>query len=603
MAAPTKLRKRDEKRNPTDTLEKDEVELRLEKALFGDNAGFLSSLAAAKPRQEEGALVPAYDESDDEDARLEDEQDDLNDVADEDLFFLDAGTGELPISVAKELEHTEPLHASPHVQPTWYDSDDDRITVSLASNTRLRKLRDTEADDVVSGREYIRRLRRQYESLHPTPDWVKYARKKRKLSTQDDEDKDTDSDVSMDEGGDSLPSARPLSELLRSVGSLTSAANKLSQDRQGSRKLRPEIISIQRRKDVAASGPSSIDSLHFHPYYPLLLAAGPSSTATIYHISPHPPNPNPILTSLHIKGNPLHTAAFCRPSTSAAAVPDTEHDQTRIFLSSRRRYFHTWSLSTGVVKKVTRALYGDTRKEQKTMESFKISPCGRYMGLVGSSRKGGGSINVLSTETMQWVCSCRVDSRGGIADFAWWSNGNGFAVVGKNGEVSEYDIDSRRVVARWIAEGAVDTTVIALSGQTSGRECRGGSRWVAIGSSSGVVDLYDRRGWTTETETGEAGGVAVPADERPKAARVLDQLVTPISHLVFSDDSQMLVMGSRLKKNAFRLVHLPSCTVYRNWPTEKTLLGRVSAVALSPGRKYLAVGNDQGRIKLWEINE
>jgi len=85
MAAPTKLRKRDEKRNPTDTLEKDEVELRLEKALFGDNAGFLSSLAAAKPRQEEGALVPAYDESDDEDARLEDEQDDLNDVADEDV--------------------------------------------------------------------------------------------------------------------------------------------------------------------------------------------------------------------------------------------------------------------------------------------------------------------------------------------------------------------------------------------------------------------------------------------------------------------------------------------------------------------------------------
>lgn len=427
---------------------------------------------------------------------------------------------------------------------------------------------------------------------------MKYARKKRKLSAQDEEDKGTDSDVSMDEREDSLPSAQPLSELLRSAGSLTSSAQQPSQDRRGPRKLRSEVIDIQRTKDVAASGPSSIDSLHFHPYYPLLLAAGPSSTATVYHVSPHPPNPNPILTSLHLKGTPIHTAAFCRPSSSTS-VAHAEHDQTHILLSSRRRYFHSWSLSTGVVRKVTRALYGDTRKEQRTMESFKVSPCSRYMGLVGSSRKGGGSINVLSTETMQWVCSCRVDSRGGVADFAWWRNGDGFVVVGKNGEVSEYDIDSRRVVARWTDEGAVGITVIALSGESSGQACRGGSRWVAIGSSSGVVNVYDRRGWSI----GAGDGAVTLADERPKPARVLEQLVTPISHLEFSEDSQMLVMGSRWKKGALRLVHLSSCTVYRNWPTDKTPLGRVSAVALSPDGRYLAVGNDQGKIKLWEISE
>ncbi|KAJ9640769.1 U3 snoRNP protein [Knufia peltigerae] len=603
MVAPTNAKKADDRRNQTDALEKDEVELRLEKALFGDDAGFLNSLAGRKPQQAEGALTRVYGSSDLEIPRLEDQQDNLSEVADEDLFFLDAGTGELPIPVSKDLEHTEPLHSSSHAQPTWYDSDDDRITVSLASNTRLRKLRDTESDDVVSGRQYIQRLRRQYESLHPTPDWVKYARKKRKLSAQDDGDKDTDSDVSMDEGSDSLPSAQPLSELLRSAGSLTSTARQPSQEHKGPRKLRPEVIDIQRTKDVAASGPSSIDSLQFHPYYPLLIAAGPSSMATIYHVSPHPPNPNPILTSLHLKGTPIHTAAFCRPS-STTAVTDAEHDQTHIFLSSRRRYFHSWSLSTGVVKKVTRALYGDTRKEQRTMESFKVSPCGRYIGLVGSSRKGGGSINVLSTETMQWVCSCRVDSRGGVADFAWWRNGNGFAVVGKNGEVSEYDIDSRRVVARWIDEGAVGITVIALGGAPSpGQACRGGSLWVAVGSSSGVVNLYDRRGWSTEAAEGAATTNPPGTDERPKPARVLEQLVTPISHIEFSEDGQMLVMGSRWKKGALRLVHLPSCTVYRNWPTDKTPLGRVSAVALSPDGRYLAVGNDQGKIKLWEISE
>lgn len=420
-----------------------------------------------------------------------------------------------------------------------------------------------------------------------------YARKRRRLSPQrDEQEADSDSDVSM-EDGDSLVSAQPLAELLRTAGSLTRTDTNGAK-RTGPRKLRSEVIDIQRTKDVAGAGPSSVDVLQFHPYYPLLLSAGPSSTVTIYHISPQPPNPNPILTSLHLKGTPLHTAAFCKPS-GESQDNDHDHDQTRIFMSSRRRYFHSWSLSTGVVTKVTRALYGQARKDQRSMESFKISPCGRYMGLIGSSRKGGGNVHVLSTESMQWICSCRVDSGGGVADFAWWRDGNGFAVMGKNGEVSEYDMDSRRVVARWIDEGAVGTTVIALGGDI-GQGSRGGDRWVAVGSSSGVVNLYDRRGWTARA--GEDAGL----EERPKPTRVLDQLVTPISHLEFSDDGQMMVMSSRWKKNALRLVHLPSCTVYKNWPTEKTPLGRISAVALSPDGSYLAIGNDQGKIKLWEIS-
>lgn len=520
------------------------------------------------------------------------------------LFFFDAGTGELPASISKDLERGEQPHTSPGTEPAWYDSDDDRITVSMATNTRLRKLRDTEDDDIVTGREYIQRLRQQYERLHPTPEWVTHARKRRKLSHHseghDDEQSDSEEDSAVE--GESLLMAQPLEELLRTAGSLTRTDTK-SSGKHGARKLRPEIIDIQRCKDVAGSGPSSLDTLHFHPYYPLLLAAGPSSTVTLYHISPQPPNPNPILTSLHLKSTPLHTAAFCRP---ASQQQESEtRDQTQVFLSSRRRYFHTWSLATGVVKKVTRALYGaEARKEQRTMESFKISPCGRYMGLVGSSRKGGGSVNVLATDTMQWLCSCRIDSGGGVADFAWWRDGNGFVVAGKNGEVSEYDMATRRVVSRWIDEGAVGTTVIALGGDLGdGGGARGRSRWVAVGSSSGIVNIYDRQGWSARTDQDDDEKARNRKDERPKPARVLDQLTTPISCLEFSADGQMLVVASRWKKNALRLVHLPSCTLYRNWPTEKTPLGRITAVALSPDGGYLAVSNEQGKIRLWEVRE
>ncbi|KAL2392383.1 U3 small nucleolar RNA-associated protein 18 [Exophiala dermatitidis] len=593
MAHPTRLRGDKSKPAQHDAFEKDEVELRLEKAVFGDDAGFLQSLQRHDSAANKALTRLDERESEPEDSEdIEDGDDRLSDVADEDLFFLDAGTGNLPTAVTQELERKETAHDVTQHTPSWFDSDDDRMTVSLASNPRLRKLRNTLEDDVISGREYIQRLRRQYELLHPTPDWVRYARKKRRLSSQDKEDENTDTDVSM-EDSESLPSAQPLSELLRSAGSLTRSDPKPAGSK-GDRKLRPEVIDIQRCKDVAGSGPSSVDTLQFHPYYPLLLSAGPSSTVILYHISPQPPNPNPVLTSLHLKGTPLHTAAFCRPHSDRHVPDDGEvQDQTRIFLSSRRRYFHVWSLATGVVTKVTRALNGEARKDQRTMESFKLSPCGRYMGLIGSSKKGGGSINVLSTESLQWIASCRIDSRGGVADFAWWRDGNGFAVVGKNGEVSEYDMEARRVVHRWTDEGAVGTTVIALGGH-AGQGEQGRSRWVAIGSSSGIVNVYDRRGWFTDKTI---------TATNPTPARAFDQLTTPISHLEFSEDGQMLVMSSRWKKNALRLVHLPSCTLYRNWPTDKTPLGRISAVALSPDGSYLAVGNEQGKIRLWEVRE
>jgi U3 small nucleolar RNA-associated protein 18 len=43
----------------------------------------------------------------------------------------------------------------------WEDSDDERIMISLASATRLRKLRKTEEENLINGKEYIWRLRRQ----------------------------------------------------------------------------------------------------------------------------------------------------------------------------------------------------------------------------------------------------------------------------------------------------------------------------------------------------------------------------------------------------------------------------------------------------------
>ena len=198
------------------------------------------------------------------------------------------------------------------------------------------------------------------------------------------------------------------------------------------------------------------------------------------------------------------------------------------------------------------------------MERFKLSPCARYMALVGSSRKGGGLLNILDATTAQWIAQVRVDGRGGLADFAWWSDGEGLTVASKNGEVSEWDGRLRRVVARWMDAGAVGTTVLSLGGR-SGRTQLGGDRWVAVGSSSGVVNVYDRREWAVgfanASESGKKDGDAAAAaaaaqggiPRKPAPTRAFDQLTTPTSHLVFAPDGQMLVMASRWKRDALKL--------------------------------------------------
>jgi len=284
-----------------------------------------------------------------------------------------------------------------------------------------------------------------------------------------------------------------------------------------------------------------------------------------------------LLTALHLRSTPLTTSLFLPPSGN------------KIFFSGRRRYFHVWDLQNGKVEKITRIV--GHKEAQRSMERFRLSPCGHWMGLVGSGRKGGGVINILDANTCQWVAEVRVEGKGGVADFAWWSDGEGMLLLSKGGEAVEWDGRQKRVVARWADEGAVGTTVVRFGGAGAGPKDFGGDRWVAVGSSSGVVNVYDRKKWVNAE--------SVPA--RPKPMRAFDQLTTPTSHLEFSPDGQVLCMASRWKRDALRLVHLPSCTVYRNWPTSSTPLGRITAVAWSPDSEMLAVSNEQGKIRLWEI--
>ena len=506
-------------------------------------------------------------------------------IDDSQLFFVDTGADEdqrpdfkgLPMGGAEgEVEE----------QPAWEDSDDERLQVSLAGATRLRKLRTAEAEDIVNGTEYARRLRQQYLRLYPLPEWAnqgKDNKRRRRRSSAAGSSSGSDAEVSSDEEDEAIDSAMPLESFLRDANSFAVGKEDGSRKR---RKLRPETIDIQRSRDIPDTHKAAVSSLSFHPRQPILLSCSVSSILYLHKVDPAAyPTPNPCLTSVQVKRTDLRRSAFLGP------------DGEEVLFAGRRRYFHSWNLGSGQVKKVTQ-IQGH-QKEMRTMERFRTSPCGRYMALITSEKKGGGMLNIVNVRTMQWIAQARTNGRGGISDFQWWSTGNGLSILGKDGQVTEWSMLAKRTVGVWRDEGSIGGTVLALGGGRSagGPALIGGDRWVAVGSNSGILNVYDRNDLVEKSaKTGEVTVKALPTP-----TRTLEQLTTAISVVTFSPDGQLLAFGSLHKKDALRLVHMPSCTVYRNWPTEQTPLGRITAVAFSAGSDTLAVGNDVGKIRMWEI--
>ncbi|POS68840.1 small nucleolar ribonucleoprotein complex subunit [Diaporthe helianthi] len=561
-----------------DVDEADSDEEELERLVLGNKAGFRENLLRHAEDAGDGEALKSLGLDDGRHAPGAIGHEDLDDSA---LFMFDTGS-----APAQGKQPTEmPRHAANDdgPQPAWLDSDDEKLAVSLAGVKQLRKLRESDADDLIGGVEYTRRLRQYYLRLNPLPSWAidsseqrKTKRRKRSSAVSDGSDTSSGSEPSGDEED---ISALPLERFLRDAGALHGEGG-----RRKKRKLRPEVIDIQRTRDIPDTHKGPVESISFHPQHPVLLSSSKSSILYLHHVDPSAhPTPNPQLTSVQVQSVPIRRSAFVHPNGD------------EIILAGRRRFFHSWNLSNGIVKKVTK-IQGH-QEEQKSMERFRLSPDGKHMALVATSRRGGGMLNIISLISMQWVAQARLDSRGGIADFSWWRDGQGITILGRDGQVGEWSLATRRAVGIWRDEGSIGGTVMALGGRDGPPEV-GGDKWVALGSTSGVLNIYDRAELISK-----APGGAVEVKPLPTPTRSLEQLTTPITVTAFSPDGQLLAFASQHKKDAFKLVHLPSCTVYRNWPTEQTPMGRVTAVALgrSKDTDVLVVGNDVGKIRMWEI--
>lgn len=563
---------------PVEVQAPDEEELYLEKLVFGDADGFANNLknvdnlyededdndtnnnndknpfnySDSEPdefldtfanKQEYG-----FNEIDDNDSEDNDEDDQMGKLNDDELFFNDSEADSDAMDIDDSNNDNNDLNDSD--EDVWDDSDDERLVIDITSIDRLKKLRETEDERFVPGIEYINRLKTQYRNTFQVPDWATHKYEDDKIDNKDEEQEESNNKLFDTVGKDNNKvislSSNPLSEFLsqNQTYNITNSKSKL---------INPEHLNIDRLVDANISkiSRSSIQSMSFHPTQPLLLSGGFDRTLRIYHIDG---KHNNLITSLHLKQSPIQKCIF---------IKDKDSGLTTILAGGRRKYMFKWNIDLGTIEKITR-MYGNEKK-QRSFEHFKTSKDGKFVALAGNS----GWVNILSVSTSQWIHGFKIE--GTLMDFEFTNDR--LIVINQSGEIWEFNMSNYNILNRWTDVTGIGITIIRVSPN---------NRYLAVGSNTGFVNVYDRL-------------------KENKLIKSIDNLTTTISSLEFSHDSQVLCIASRAKKDALKLVHLPSCNVFKNWPTSVTPLGKVTSVAFSPSGGLLATGNEQGKIRLWKL--
>lgn len=337
--------------------------------------------------------------------------------------------------------------------------------------------------------------------------------------------------------------ARSAEDVVRTTGKMLETAGDVLQ--QGS-------LDICRMKDANQHSPSNavVQSVQFHPNGQLLLTAGLDKTLHLFQVDG---TTNAAVESVFLKDLPLLDAKFTLGGS-------------RVLLAGPRPYFFSYDLEAGRVTKIP----GLAGRKEKKLERVVVSQSGDRAVFLGSD----GYMSVVSARSYEWIGNLKMN--GSVKAAAFCEDDRYLLSTGSDGDIYKWDMRTRQCVFRHHDEGSLGNFALAASPD---------GKYYAAGSASGVVNVYDNAGLT--------------APAKPRKA--LMQLTTQVDSLRFNPDSQILAMASRDVRDELKFVHLPSLTVFSNWPTARTPLHYVSAMDFSPSSGYFAVGNARGRVLLYRL--
>ena len=232
-------------------------------------------------------------------------------------------------------------------------------------------------------------------------------------------------------------------------------------------------------------------------------------------------------------------------------------------VTGRRPFFYLYDAVVGKLDQVPRIL----GRAEKSWEKTVTSPDGRTVAFCGND----GYIVLFDIIEKQAKAEFKLN--GSVRAVTFSPDGEHIVASGSDGEVYRWDVRSTKCLERFTNQDGTISSALALS-----------SHHLAVGAESGVVNLY-------------SGGL----HQSRSPLKSIMNLHTSADKLQFNGDGQILAMSTRRDKQTMKLLHVPTATVFSNWPTSKTPLGYVWSMDFSPESKFLAIGNDKGKCLLYNL--
>jgi len=318
-------------------------------------------------------------------------------------------------------------------------------------------------------------------------------------------------------------------------------------------KLPPHILHVVRCPDANQNDPNlaAVQAVHFHPGSdpdrPLMLTAGLDKTLRFFQVGT---DGSDKIHGIHFPKLPIYSAQFLG-------------DTGNVIVSGRRSFFYIYDAAAGKLDLISRIM----GREEKSLEKFTTSPDGRTIAFIGND----GYIILVDVKSKQWIADLKMN--GSVRTVSFTPNNQYLLASGSDGDIYRFDMRSRHCVERFSNEDGSITSSLCASFKN-----------IAVGSESGVVNLYS---------------AGITNEHKPIKSAM--NLKTSADFSRFNHDGQILAFSTRREKQGLKLLHVPTATVFSNWPTSKTPLNYVWSVDFSPASKFLAVGNDKGNCLLYKL--
>ena len=463
----------------------------------------------------------------------------------------------------------------------WVDPDDEAVEVNLRKTSALQRLRERADEKIISGTEYVRRLRKEYADRAMANARQSLAAK----GTQAFE-------VAMDGDGNFVPTWARLPDELASEGSsggaltqsldalvgasearaLQHSAQYLAARGSGQGKLDADLLQYSQLRPLmrgregrgrkaggkkAGRGAAEITQIMFHPSGKIALIAGMNRVLRLVEVDG---TVNTVLQQVRMKKMSVTSGSFLG-------------DGSTVVFSGARKSFFTYDVASGETLKGSVPLAA--RRHGEKLGKFRVAPDGSVIAFLGAE----GNIMLLSGETYEWLGNVKM--HGDVRDVAFTPDSSKLVSVGQGSKVYIWSLVTRKIVHVFRDSGALNNVAVDVSA------C---GRLLAIGSESGIVNLYEMNNALLENKS-------------PKPLKSISNLTTATNLIRFHPSSLILAIGSSTARRGVRLVHIPSLTVFSNFPhSNDQSINKPTAISFSPGGAYMAIGTMKGDAHLWRLN-